>query len=199
MFKKPKNYDQLKEGYETLTPGGHKCVIKEAREDKDNNGKDILVIYFDTDATDVQPKFFSNRYLNDSRKDKKWPAGGQKTLWVESEWFDGQLSKITGAIEKSDPNAKIWDSSDNLVLDALKNAKVGIVFGQEEYTKADYTVGVATKPRYFCGFDEALEQKIPERKVSKNKPELPPNANKSIPEWLDVNADNLEDEGLPFK
>lgn len=199
MIKKPSNYDQLKEGYESLTPGGHKCVVKAAEEKKDNNGKDILVFYFDTDILDAQPNFFGNRYLSDNRKDKKWPMTGQKTLWVDSEWFDSNLSKITGAIEKSNPSAQIWDASGNLMLDSMKNKLIGIVFGQEEYTKADYTVGVAVKPRYFCGYDEAADQKVPEKKVSKNKPAPPPNAASALPEWLDVKADNLADEGLPFK
>lgn len=204
MIRKPQNYDQLKAGYEALEPGGHKCIIKQAEEKLDNSGRAILVFYFDTDVTDAQPKYFSNRYLSDSRKDKKWPATGQKTLWIESEWFESNLSKITGAVEKSDPNAKIWDASGNLSLEALKNKKVGIVFGQEEYTKEDYTVGVAVKPRYFCGYDEAADQKVPEKKVSKNKTAPPPNANPvgaqgTLPDWLNVSADGLEDEGLPFK
>ena len=204
MIKKPQNYDQLKAGYEALEPGGHKCIIKSAEEKLDNAGRAILVFYFDTDVTDTQPKYFSNRYLSDNRKDKKWPATGQKTLWIESEWFDSNLSKITGAIEKSDPNVKLWNESGNLMLEAMKNVKVGIVFGQEEYTKEDYTVGMSVKARYFCGYDEAPDQKVPEKKINQNKPAPPPNARPvgtqtSLPEWLDVKADSLDDAGLPFK
>lgn len=198
MIRKPSNYDELKGsyGFEILAAGGHKCVIMSAEEKLDNSGRAILVFYFDTDTTDSQPNYFSNRYKTDTRADKRWPVAGQKTLWIESDWFDSQLSKITGAIEKSDPDAQIWDKSGNLMLEALKNKKIGIVFGEEEYTKDDYTVGVTTKPRYFCGYDEAPDQKVPERKQSKGRPAPPPNT-KNDYSFMEVKADDLE--GLPFK
>jgi len=196
MIKKPSNYETLKNSYESLHVGGHKCVIKEAKESKDNNGKDILVIYFDTDTEDIQPKYFENIYLKDTRPDKKWSYSGQRTLWVESEWFESNLSKLAGAIEKSNPDVAIWDKGGNLDLAKLKGLKLGVVFGQEEYTKEDYTLGVSTKPRYFCGYDEAYEQKIPEKKVSNNRPAPPPNA-KIDTGFMEVAQDDLE--GLPFK
>lgn len=191
MIKKPSNYDQLKNSYESLAPGGHKCVIKEAKEDKDSNNQDILVVYFDTSAEDPQPQYFQNMYLNDSRPDKKWSYSGQRTFWIQSEWFESNLSKLAGAIERSNPEAAIWKNG-ALDLAALKGLKLGVVFGQEEYTKDDHTLGVSTKPRYFCGYDEAFNQKIPERKVQKSKEAAKPDYS-----FVNVAADDLE--GLPFK
>ena len=191
MIRKPKNYDNLKNTYESLNPGGHKCIIKEAKEDKDSNGKDILVVYFDTDTTDSQPKYFENMYLNDTRPDKKWSYSGQRTFWVESEWFENNLSKLAGAIEKSNPEVAIW-ANGALDLPKLKGLKIGVVFGQEEYTKEDHTLGVSTKPRFFCGYEESFSQRIPERKVQKQKAPAAPDYS-----FVNVEADDLE--GLPFK
>ena len=191
MIKKPKNYDNLKNTYESLNPGGHKCIIKEAKEDKDSNGKDILVVYFDTATEDIQPKYFENMYLNDTRPDKKWSYSGQRTFWQDSEWFESNLAKMTGAIEKSNPDVEIWKNNE-LDLPKLKGLKLGVVFGQEEYTRDDHQVGVSTKPRYFCGYDEAYDQKIPERKVQKPKAPAAPDYS-----FVNVEADDLE--GLPFK
>ena len=196
MIKKPENYEQLKNNYETLNAGGHKCVIKEAREDKDSNGKDILVITFDTDKDDQQPAFFTNAYLKDTRENKKWPYSGQRTFWIESQWFENNLAKLTGAIEKSNPSINIWDTrTDSLNLDWLKGLKIGIVFGQEEYIKDDRSVGVTVKPRFFCGYDEAEAQPIPKKKEAKPRADIPSVANF---DFVNV-ADELGDEGLPFK
>ena len=191
MIKKPKDYENLKNSYESLTAGGHKCIIKEAKESKDGNGKDILVVYFDTAAEDLQPKYFENMYLNDKRPDKKWSYSGQRTFWVESEWFESNLSKLAGAIEKSNPEVAIWNNG-TLDLPKLKGLKLGVVFGQEEYTKDDHTLGVSTKPRYFCGYDEAYNQKVPERKVQKPKAV-------TTPDYSFVNVPDDDLEGLPFK
>ncbi len=63
-MKIPSNYDRnAAEGFEALTPGGHKCVIMQAEEKKSQNGKQMLVVSFDTSEEDTQPKYFSNRYL----------------------------------------------------------------------------------------------------------------------------------------
>ena len=192
MIKKPENYEQLKNNYETLNAGGHRCVIKEVKESKDPNGKDILVIYFDTAKDDTQPAFFTNAYLKDTRPDKKWSYSGQRTFWKDSEWFDSNLAKMAGAIEKSNPDVSIW-TDDTLDLAKLKNLKIGVVFGQEEYTKVDHTLGVSTKPRYFCGYDEAFDQQIPKRKEAKPSAEAP-----SVDfGFVDVAED--DEAGLPFK
>ena len=192
MIKKPENYDELKNSYETLNAGGHKCVIKEAKEDKDSSGRDILVIYFDTDKTDSQPAFFTNMYLKDTRPDKKWSYSGQRTFWIESEWFASNLAKMTGAIEKSNPEVEIWKNG-VLDLPKLKNLKVGVVFGVDQYTKEDHSIGATTKPRYFCGYDEAEQQAIPKVKEAKPRAEAP------VADFGFVDVAEDDTEGLPFK
>ena len=191
MIKKPQNYDSLKNSFESLNAGGHKCVIMEAKEDKDPNGRDILRISFDTANDDTQPKYFSNLYIKDTRPDKKWSYSGQKTFWQDSEWFESNLSKMTGAIEKSNPDVEIWN---NGVLDLakLKGLKVGIVFGIEDYIKEDHSLGASCKPRYFCGYDEAFQQAIPKKKDAKPRAEAPT-------DFGFVNVAEDDEAGLPFK
>lgn len=192
MIKKPKDYENLKNSYESLTPGGHKCVIKSAEEKTDGSGRPILVVYFDTSKDDSQPGFFTNMYLKDTRQDKKWSYSGQRTFWIESEWFAQNLSKMTGAIEKSNPEVDIWKNG-VLDLPKLKNLKVGVVFGIDEYTKEDHSIGTTTKPRYFCGYDEAEAQAVPKRKEAKPRAEAP-----AVDfGFVDVAEDDTE--GLPFK
>ena len=191
MIKKPQNYESLKNSFESLNAGGHKCVIMEAKEDKDPNGRDILRISFDTANDDTQPKYFSNLYIKDTRPDKKWSYSGQKTFWQDSEWFESNLSKMTGAIEKSNPDVEIWN---NGVLDLakLKGLKVGIVFGIEDYIKEDHSLGASCKPRYFCGYDEAFQQAIPKKKDAKPRAEAPT-------DFGFVNVAEDDETGLPFK
>lgn len=191
MIKKPQNYENLKNSFESLNAGGHKCVIMEAKEDKDPNGRDILRISFDTANDDTQPKYFSNLYIKDTRPDKKWSYSGQKTFWQDSEWFESNLSKMTGAIEKSNPDVEIWN---NGVLDLakLKGLKVGIVFGIEDYIKEDHSLGASCKPRYFCGYDEAFQQAIPKKKDAKPRAEAPT-------DFGFVNVAEDDEAGLPFK
>lgn len=191
MIKKPQNYESLKNSFESLNAGGHKCVIMEAKEDKDPNGRDILRISFDTANDDTQPKYFSNLYIKDTRPDKKWSYSGQKTFWQDSEWFESNLSKMTGAIEKSNPDVEIW-SNGVLDLAKLKGLKVGIVFGIEDYIKEDHSLGASCKPRYFCGYDEAFQQAIPKKKDAKPRAEAPT-------DFGFVNVAEDDETGLPFK
>ena len=192
MIKKPENYEQLKNNYETLNPGGHKCIIKVAKETKDANGKEILVIEFDTSHEDSQPYFFTNIFVNTAPNKAVWPYSGQRTFWMDSEWFESNLTKMTGAIEKSNPDVNIW-KDDALDLPSLVNLKVGVVFGVEQYTKEDHSIGASVKPRYFCGYDEAEAQAIPKVKEAKPRAEAPA----ADYGFVDVAEDN--DEGLPFK
>ena len=192
MIRKPENYEELKNNYETLNAGGHKCVIQDAKEAKDQNGKPIFVLYFDTSKDDAQPSFFTNQYLRDTRDGKKWPFSGQRTFWQDSEWFESNLSKMTGAIEKSNPEVEIW-SNGVLDLPKLKGLKIGVVFGIEDYIKEDHSLGASCKPRYFCGYDEAFQQAIPKKKDAK------PRAEAQAVDFGFVNVAEEDTEGLPFK
>lgn len=198
---KPKGYNDIQAGdYESLKPGGHKCVIKQVEAAKSSKGNDMLIIYLDTSEEDFQPQHFANRYLNDKRPDKQWPGTGKSYITLSGEYGPANLKRFCTAVEHSNEGFSCWDFNDNLRIDDLKNQKVGVIFREEEYTKEDYTLGRSIKPFRFCNYNEAFDKDAPEPKLLTQK--APEGFGQTAP---DMNSgfmsvpDNLEDEGLPFK
>ena len=74
-MQKPQDFEQVQAytGFTPLDAGGHILVIKKVEEAKSKAGRDMLVIYLDTDKTDKQPNYFTEQYKNNQRPDKKWP------------------------------------------------------------------------------------------------------------------------------
>ena len=166
----PSNYAQTQVGWESLAPGGHRCIITKVEETKSQAGNQMLVIYFDTHQTDTQPKFFSNRYLEDRASGKaadqlKWRG---VSYWTVDEKIEGgtkRLKQFNTAVEDSNPGFQtVWGAG---YCKAMENKLVGIVFREEEYTKGDGSLGVAVKPMRYCNFEKAYEQKVPDRKPVK--------------------------------
>lgn len=192
MISKPNGYDNIPIGMgESLKAGGHKCVIKKLEEATSSKGNQMLVIYFDTSDEDIQPGFYMNRYVNDKRPDKKW--GGRFFLIVGGEYGPANLKRFITAVEDSNDGFQAWDFSGNLRMDAFTDLKAGLVFRKEEYTREDHTLGVATKGFRWCNYEKAYEQKEPERKAAPAPIQQPDYG------FVNVPADALEDEGLPFK
>ena len=190
MINKPKDYENIQIGGESMKAGGHKCVIKQLEETTSSKGSQMLVIYFDTADEDIQPHFYMDRYISDKRPDKKW--GGRFFLIPGGEYGPANLKRFVTAVEDSNDGFQAWDFSGALNMDAFKGTKVGLVFRKEEYTRDDGQYGVATKPFRWCNYETAYEQKEPEMKKQ------PPKADVDLG-FLNVPADALEDEGLPFK
>ena len=209
MINKPKDYDNIPIGVgESLKAGGHKCVIKKLEEATSSKGNQMLVIYFDTADEDIQPGFYMNRYVNDTRADKKW--GGRFFLVNGGEYGPANLRRfVTSVADSNDENvlmSKGWKEVKNGrgqlewqpswgsgFEESFKDMKVGLVFRKEEYTREDHTLGVATKGFRWCNYDKAYEQKEPERKAAPAPIQQPDYG------FVNVPADALEDEGLPFK
>ena len=192
MITKPKNYDTIQVGGgEMLKAGGHKCVIKQLEETTSSKGNQMLVMFFDTADEDIQPHHYMDRYLSDTREDKKW--GGRFFLVPGGEYGPANLKRFITAVEDSNDGFQAWDFSGNLRMDAFKGVKVGLIFRREEYTKEDHTLGVAVKGFRWCKYDTAYEQKEPEQKKA---PAPNPEADMG---FLAIPADALENEGLPFK
>ena len=198
MIKKPDNYNNLNGGWESITPGGHRCVVKEVKEtvsEWDPSVK-VVLISFDTANDDSQPQYFTNQYMNDSRDGKKWR--GTKSYRIDSEYFDGQISKFVGALEASNDGVEFWKDG-ALDVAACKNKLIGVVFRGEDYNKSDGTVGYAVKPFYFCNFYKAQDEAVPEPKRQESSGADP---TRFTPAWeagfVNVPADGLKDEGLPF-
>lgn len=198
MIQKPKNYDTIPVGGgESLKAGGHKCVIKQIEETTSSKGNQMLVIYYDTADEDIQPHFYMDRYLNDTRAEKKW--GGRFFLVLGGDYGPANLKRFVTAVEDSNDGFQAWDRSGNLRIDAFKNVKAGLIFRKEDYIADDHQLRTATKGFRWCNYEQAYEQKEPEhKKLPQSESALqattPAGADYG---FVDVDADNLE--GLPFK
>ena len=191
MITKQKDYDNINiGGGESLKAGGHKCIIKKLEETTSSKGNPMLVIYFDTADEDIQPHHYMDRYIADNRPDKKW--GGRFFLTVSGEYGPANLKRFISAVEDSNDGFQAWDFSNQLRMEAFANQKVGLVFRKEEYTREDHQYGVATKGFRWCNYEKAYEQKEPEMKKLPAAPTEPDYG------FVNVPADALEDEGLPF-
>lgn len=195
----PKDYNSTIIGA-ALTPGGHKCVIKQVEETKSKNGSDMLIIYFDTDKEDKQPGFYSERYLADKTAEKDPVWRGRQYVVVSGEYGTANLKRFCTAVEDSNEGFEVkWGKG---FADCFKGQKVGIVFRIEEYTDdATHEVRASVKPFRFCDYAKAEEQAIPQRKEAPApKPSLQQTWDQQAQEGFMAIPDNLDDvEGLPFK
>lgn len=218
-MKIPSNYDTNKDYNQTreqITPGGHKCIIKYAEEGKSRSGKQMLTIQIETSFEDAQPGFFQKRFDADTRADKKWPGNMYIVFEYEKtkdghdklkDWSEANFNKFLSALDHSNANFKLAPGAE-LDPRQLMNLKVGVIFREEEYepqtaTMTDLMNGVYPKtvrPAFWCGYDTAFDEKVPKPKTI-NKVETAaatPTPGASYG-FVNVPADALEDEGLPFK
>ena len=164
MIAKPKTYDEISinEDFERLELGGHKGIIIKAEEyTSDFSGKKSLKVYVDTASDDKQPEYFKKQYENDTRIDRKYPNGAIKYVPIgEEENQIKMLKSFITAYENSNNCQFDWNKD----WDQLKGKKIGIIFGQEEYTSQDGTTKLATKLNQFRSIDKVDNVKIPKVK-----------------------------------
>ena len=166
MIAKPKTYDEISinEDFERLELGGHKGIIIKAEEyTSDFSGKKSLKVYVDTASDDKQPEYFKKQYENDTRIDRKYPNGAIKYIPLgEEENQVKMLKSFLTCVENSNTN---YNYDWNKEVDQLKGKKIGLVFGQEEYTSQDGTTKLATKLNQFRSIDKVDNIKIPKVKM----------------------------------
>ena len=162
---KPKLYDEINvnEEYEKISLGGHKGIIIKAEEyTSDFSGKKSLKVYVDTASDDKQPGYFKKQYENDTRIDRKYPNGAIKYVPLgEEENQIKMLKSFITAYENSNGCQFDWGKD----WEQLKGKKIGIIFGQEEYTSQDGTTKLATKLNQFRSIDKVDNVKIPKVKL----------------------------------
>jgi len=205
MIKKPEKYDeiQVNEDFERIELGGHKGIIMEAVEyTSDVSGMTSLKITIDTDKDDKQPNYFKELYKNDTREDKKWSNQAIKYVSLkEEENCIKMLKAFITSVENSNPGFTYdW----NKEVNQLKNKKVGVVFGLEEYQNSEGETKTIAKIRNFRSIDKigAGNVDIPKVKLLDNtymtyddymeKQELKQNSN------IDNDIIEIKDEDLPF-
>lgn len=153
--------------FETLKAGGYKCLIKKVECNTSSNGKEFLKISFDI-AEGEHKDFYSKKYLNDQRPDKKW--SGVWTVFTEGYEAGSTNPKFKGlvtSVEESNSGYKFdWNEQ------TLVNKKVGLVFREEEFTALDGSIKSAVKPFYAVSYDKAEEANIPKPKVLEQKSEM---------------------------
>ena len=207
-MKIPSSYDTNKDYNQTreqITPGGHKCIIKYAEEGKSQSGKQMLTIQIETSFEDTQPGFFQRRFDADTREKKKWT--GNMYVVLEGQYAESNINKFLSALDHSNANFKLAPGAE-LDPRQLMNLKVGVIFREEEYepqtaTMTDLMNGIYPKtvrPAFWCGYDTAFEEKVPKpktiNKVQTATATPTPGASYG---FVNVPADALEDDGLPFK
>ena len=166
MIKKPSNYDNVEVMEFDYTPielGGHKGIIMKAEEyTSPQSGKTSLKVSVDTAKDDKQPEYFAEQYKNDNRIDKRWNNSAIKYISLGEEENQVKILKsFITAYENSNNCQFDWNKD----WEQLKGKKIGIVFGQEEYTSQDGTTKLATKLNQFRSIDKVDNVKIPKVKL----------------------------------
>ena len=192
-------YDNVRLDTPRLTPGGHKCIIKQVLEGRSQTGKDMLTISFDTTEEDPQPKFYTNDYLGQSGTAKKWH--GTSYITQGNEYFLKNLKQFVGAVESSNEGFSGLTDDGIVKTDEFKNKLVGIVFREEEYLANTGRKGTSVKSFYFCNYADAEDKPVPEKRLlpEQTKAFASPDPAAASEGFMAV-PDTLEDvEGLPFK
>lgn len=213
-MQKPNNYENIQLGT-ALTAGKHRCVIKKAEETVSKTGLEMLIVYFDTAFDDMQPKYYENGYERRVKNNPDAEKWCRKWVITDSttDYGDKNLKKLNNAVllsnglvdENGDPDqAKIkWG---DLYCEWLKDKRVGVIFGEEEYIRSDHQLGCSVKPSFFCSYpkEEELGKDAPARKtLPEEKPSLQQiyeqqSFAQTAQEGFMQIPDELNDEGLPF-
>ena len=164
---KPSGYDEVKIGgdFTPIELGGHHLIIKGVREEKSKNGKDMIVVAFDTAKNDKQPAYFSDLFEKDIRPEKKWPNNGTQYILTMDSQDPSKTSRsfksFITSFEKSNDCEAVWGDK---FCAQFKGKKIGGVFGlvEEEYNGE---VKQRHKLRWFCEDTRADEANVPEAKL----------------------------------
>lgn len=165
MLKKPNNYDNVEINdfdFEVIELGGHKGIIMQAEEyTSPQSGKTSLKVSVDTAKDDKQPNFFAEKYKNDTRIDRRWSNNAIKYIPLGDE--ENQIRMLKGfitAFEKSNNRKFDW----NLDWNQLKNKKIGLVFGMEEYQNENGEIRTINRLKDFRSLEKIGNIKIPKVK-----------------------------------
>ena len=167
MIAKPNRYDEVEIvefDYEPIILGGHKGIIKNVEEYiSEQSGKKSLKVYVDMAGDDIQQSYFTYQYKNDTRPDKKWSNQAIKYVSLGEE--ENQIRMLKGfltAYENSNNCKFDWNGEWN----QLKNKRIGLVFGLEEYYNQNNELKTIVRLRDFRSIDKVENVKIPKVKLA---------------------------------
>ena len=166
---KPKLYDEIeiKEfDYVPISVGGHKGIIMKAEEyTSPQSGKTSLKVSVDTAKDDKQPEYFAEQYKNDNRIDKRWNNSAIKYISLGEEENQVKMLKAFITAYENSNNCKFdWNKD----WEQLKDKKIGLVFGMEEYQNQAGELKTINKLREFRSIDKVDNIKIPKVKKLDN-------------------------------
>lgn len=166
-----------------LELGGHVCVIKGVEEAKSKTGKDMLKVALDIGGDDPQAGYYSERFKNDTRENKKWPCIAYVVTTDNTGNCSRGLAQFVTSVEESNSGFRFpWDN-----LQLLKGKRIGGVFGQEEYMGTDGKKHKATKLFWFRSADKVKEAAVPKLKELKAATSSPAKTSS----WADISADDI--------
>ena len=204
MIKKPSNYDNVEVmefDYIPIELGGHKGIIMKAEEyTSPQSGKTSLKVSIDTAKDDKQPEYFTEQYKNDTRIDRKWSNSAIKYIPLGEEENQVKMLKAFITAYENSNNCKFdWNKD----WEQLKNKKIGLVFGMEEYENQAGELKTVNKLREFRSIDKVDNIKIPKVKKLDNSyvdyEEYIKSKNSSNEPFSDFgNVVEISDEELPF-
>lgn len=145
-YRKSKNFDSVpgfgQSEFKSLPKGGYICRMMMAEEIQDKNGNPMLHIAWDIIEGEYK-NYFMDTYNarkkanadKPNAKEVKWPFEGQKWIPIldnedktrESRQFKGFCTAV------ADSGTEIWTPKDELNLDEIKGAEVGVIFQMVEH------------------------------------------------------------------
>ena len=152
-----------------LPAGGYKCIIKNAKCEILQNGKEQLILAIDI-AEGEYKDFFTKKFndLKMANPAAKYPNGGLFKIFTEDYNEPNKSSAILmgvkTSVEVSNPGF-VWSDDEK----KLKDKKIGVVFREEEFISQDDSIQVAVKPVYPRSWDKVEEAQIPKRKEVKKQ------------------------------
>ena len=168
-MQKPNNYDNTAASgdFTPITPGGHHLIIKKVEESKTKTDKDMIIVAFDMAPGDSQPNYFSEKFANDIRPDKKWPRAGRQYIVVTDN--DGNTSRsfktFVTSVEKS--NSGFVTAWGDTFASQFKGKRIGGVFGPVE-SKYQGKVSTRCELRWFCDDAKTDGARVPDLKALPN-------------------------------
>lgn len=170
-----------------LPAGGYKCIIKNAKCEILKNGKEQLILAIDIAEGDYKD-FFSKKFneLKMANSEAKYPNSGIFRIFTEDYQDSTKSSAILAGVKTSIEASNkgfMWDDDEK----KLKDKKIGIVFGEEEFEAPDGSIKTVVKPKFPRSWDKVEEAKIPKKKELKKD------------STLDADFITIEDDSeLPF-